>query len=140
MGLHAMAMIRVISRQLRLGCRLEAVELRMNRTRIDLVFRTLSDTKRMHEVKSSRRLLEIHRLQAALYWQADFDEVVLSNGQTDILLSRDYIDSVQAQAKEVRELIVNHPDIAATTYKPNVETCPTCANQSCPFNVSRRQC
>jgi hypothetical protein len=139
MGLHAMAIIRVIARQLRFGCRLEAVELRKNRARIDLVFRTPSDARRIHEVKSSRELREIHRLQAALYWQADVDEVVLSNGQMDIMLSQDYIDSVQVQAKRVQQLIVDHPDIAATTYKPNAETCPTCANQSCPFHANRRQ-
>jgi hypothetical protein len=138
MGLHAVAMVRAIGRQLRRGYILEAVELYVNHSRIDLVFRTLDGKRRIHEVKSSRDLTELSKIQAALYWrEKEFDEVVLSNGQTDIVLPPDYVQSIQARAASTREFIAHYPEAAKIEYHPNSETCRTCANEDCPFYPSR---
>lgn len=131
--LHAYTMTRVITRHLRMGFLLEAIEKRINGCRVDLVFKTPLGTTRVNEVKSARELREVHRIQAALYWQPSFDEIVLSNGREDIILPLEYVRNAQEQAEAARNLLLNRPDEAASTYRPNKDICSTCANVSCPF-------
>ncbi len=75
-GLHAMTTIRVISRHLQLGYRLMEVERGGNGYRIDLLFEAISTgRKRLDEVKSSKKIREVHRIQAALYAAFRFTEI-----------------------------------------------------------------
>jgi hypothetical protein len=133
LGLHAMTALRVIRRHLGLGYHLRDIEKRGNGCRADLVFQDTSGRLRVCEVKSARVLTRLHHIQTALYSNRDYDEVVLSNREADIPLSRDYIDSVLRQAQTTRELLINHAREAASTFRPDEEVCRTCSNQHCPI-------
>jgi len=133
LGLHAMAALRVIRRHLGLGYRLTDIEKRGNGCRADLVFQDASGRLRVCEVKSAKVLTRLHHIQTALYSSRDYDEVVLSNRETDIQLTRDYIESILRQAQTTRELLINHAQEAASTFRPNEYVCRTCANERCSF-------
>jgi hypothetical protein len=128
-------MIRVIKRHLKLGYSLMAVEAALGQgARVDLLFKHPRSQRRIVEVKSAKELSEFHRLQAALYWVPEAGETVLSNGSEDIVLPADYITSVQEKAHMVRKLLLEHPDVAATTFNPAPAVCRICANNRCPFS------
>jgi hypothetical protein len=116
-----------------MGYRLKAIERQVRGFRIDLLFESLSGKVRRCEVKSAKNLSEVHRIQAALYWDPTCDEVVVSNGEGDTMLTDEYVRSVQRQAALTIELLTNHPQVAASTFKPNSAVCRICANSSCPF-------
>lgn len=133
LGMHAMTALRVIRRHLGLGYQLREIEKRGNGCRADLVFQDASGRLRVCEVKSAKVLTRLHHIQTALYSNRDYDEVVLSNRETDIQLTRDYIESVLHQAQTTRELLINHAQEAASTFRPGEDICRTCANQRCSF-------
>lgn len=133
LGLHAMTALRVIRRHLRLGYDLLEIEKRGNGCRADLIFEDASGRRRVCEVKSARVLTKLHHIQAALYSSPDYDEVVLSNRETDIQLTKDYIASVLRQAQITRELLINHAREAASTFRPEEDLCRICVNQRCSF-------
>jgi len=142
-ALHAMAVLKVLRRHLKLGYRLKSIEKRGHGFRIDLSFISPSGRIRVNEVKSAKQLGEVHRIQAALYyWGEGCDEVVLSNGDVDIVLPEDYIYAVQKRAHETLQLLTQHPDIANVSFNPKPEVCRTCANAHCPFlpGNSRHSC
>ena len=130
---HAITTLKVLARHLRLGYRLKSIERCGNGFRIDLTFESPTGRQRLDEVKSARELKEVHRIQAALYWRPGIDEMALSNGQIDVVLPTEYIEYVQAQAKATRDLLSKHPEIAETSFNPNPDVCPICANTRCPF-------
>ena len=108
-GLHDMTTIRVIARHLQLGYRLMKVERGGNGYRIDLLFESISTgRKRLNEVKSSKTIREVHRIQAALYAalppQMNIDEIAVSNREIDEILSSDFIEEVQRRAQSTRQL------------------------------------
>jgi hypothetical protein len=141
-ALHSVSMIRVITRHLRSGYRLMDIERRGKGYVIDLLFEAISSRrKRLNEVKSSKTIREVHRLQAAIYAAlcpcADIDEIAVSNKEKDEILSSDFIESVQQRAKLTREFITNNSGEAAVRYTPHKDICYTCANTSCPFISNR---
>jgi len=133
-GLHAIAVLRVIARHIKQGFLLKSLERRGRGFRIDLEFQKPDGKIRIHEVKSARELTEVHRIQAALYWEnGRCDEVVLSNGTTDVVLASEYIEEVHRQAEATRRLLRDTPEKAAISFTPNPCVCRTCANHRCPF-------
>jgi hypothetical protein len=137
-GLHAIAVLRVIARHIKQGFLLKSVERWGRGFRIDLEFQKPDGRIRIHEVKSARQLTEAHRIQAALYWGGDQNqEVVLSNGSTDLLLPQDYLEKVRQQAEATRAFLRDRPDEAAVTFRPDPCVCRYCGNQRCPFLANR---
>ena len=133
-GLHAMTVVRVIARHLKMGYRLKTVERGGNGYRIDLLFEAIYSGKtRLAEVKASKRIREVHRIQAALYPHASADEIVVSNRETDEVLSSKFIQEIQRRAELTRQSLMDDPAHAATTYTPHLDCCYTCANSSCRF-------
>lgn len=138
--LHAFSMIKVIARHLRSGYRLTGIEQRGRGYIIDLMFEAISTgRKRLNEVKSSKTIREVHRIQAALYAglpiHGNIDEVVVSNKENDEILNPSFIEDVHRRAEATREMLVNHPYEAATRYTPHDDICYTCGNTACPFQV-----
>ena len=131
-ALHAFVILKVVRRHLKLGYKLLALEQRQNGARIDISFETPQGKRRMNEVKSARNLNEAHFNQAALYWSPRWDEVAVSNGEKDVILTEDQIRTIQHQAEITRELLINCPDLAASTFTPNKATCNICVNDRCP--------
>ena len=132
-ALHAIAVLKVVRRHLKLGYRLQALEHRENGSRVDIWFETPQGKMRMNEVKSAKNLNEVHVNQAGLYWTPKWDEAAVSNGDRDLVLTVDQIRKVQQQAKLVRELLINQPDLAASTFTPSNGVCNTCVNHKCPY-------
>jgi len=131
-GLHAIAALKVIARKVRLRHWLRSVERHGNGFRIDLEFEIPSGKNQLYEVKSAKNLKEVHKIQTALYWTQEHDEVVLSNGEEEIPLTTEYIQSIQRRAEETCKLLRNNPELAAATFKPNSEICYICSNLKCP--------
>jgi len=143
-GLHAMTTIRVIARHLQLGYRLMKVERGGNGYRIDLLFEAISTgRKRLNEVKSSKTIREVHRIQAALYAtlpeHMNIDEIAVSNKETDEILSSDFIEEAQRRAQSTRQLLITDPVTAASTYTAHEDCCYVCGNRSCPFLPTQPQ-
>jgi len=133
-GLHAIAVLRVIARHLKQGFQLKSLERRGRGFRLDLEFLASDGRVRVSEVKSARNLNEVHRIQAALYWdEGTHDEVVLSNGTTDIVLAREYVEEVHRRAEITRRFLMQNPDRAAVSFRPSPCMCRICANYHCPF-------
>ena len=132
LGLHALAALKVIARKVRLRHWLKSVERRGNGFRIDLEFEIPNGKNQLYEVKSAKNLKEVHKIQAALYWTEEYDEVILSNGEEDIPLTIEYIQSVQRRAEETCRLLSDNPELAAATFKANSEICYICSNLKCP--------
>jgi len=133
-GLHAIAVLRVIARHIKRGFQLKSIERLGNGFRFDLEFQSPDGRVRRTEVKSARELTEVHKVQAALYWEKGRqDEIVLSNGLTDIVLSTEYIEEVHQRAEVTRHLLTEHPEEAVSLFKPNTCVCHVCANARCPF-------
>ena len=143
-GLHAMTTIRVIARHLQRGYRLMEVERGGGGYRIDLLFEAISTgRKRLNEVKSSKRIREVHRIQAALYAalpvHVNIDEIAVSNKEIDEILTSGFIEEVQRRAQFTRQLLITDPVTAATTYTPHEDCCYVCENKSCPFLPTQPQ-
>jgi hypothetical protein len=133
-GLHAIAAIRVIARHLKVGYRLRCVELCGKGYRIDLLFEADSSGRtRIVEVKSSKRICEVHRIQAALYDHPMADEIVVSNRESDETLSARFIQDTRRRAEITRQLLASDPEHAASKYTPHSDVCRICANSACPF-------
>jgi hypothetical protein len=137
--LHAVAAMRTISRHLRAGFKLDSVEKPDRGCRTDLVFTKPDVGIRLVEIKSSNTIREIHKLQAALYENERFDQIVVSNKHEDIILSPEYVMEVRARAHRVREFLAQHPDKAAITYTPHADICKFCINESCPFLGAKQE-
>jgi len=137
-GLHAMTTIRVIARHLQLGYRLMEVERGGGGYRIDLLFESISTgRRRLNEVKSSKTIREVHRIQAALYAalpvHMNIDEIAVSNREIDEILGSDFIEEVQRRAQSTRQLLIADPVTAASTYTPHEDCCYICGNSACHF-------
>lgn len=133
LGFHAMATVKVISRHLKLGYALRQVEHGGRGYRIDLLFESHLGTSRLVEVKSSKKVRETHRLQAALYnLHRLCGEIVVSNSETDEVLDPVFIQETQRKAEAVKNFLINDPETASKTYMPNDDTCYTCGNSACP--------
>jgi hypothetical protein len=138
LSFHALAVVKVISRHLRMGYNLKAVERGGPGFRIDLLFESPTGTRRLTEVKSAKRLREVHKLQAALYHVQNLsDEISVSNGDSDEILDPDFIYEARRRAETTRNMLMEQPDIAAHTYIPNEDTCYTCSNSRCPFQTPK---
>lgn len=136
LGKHAMAALRVITRYTGMGYVLISVERAGNGWRIDLLFLRIVPSPRIRlvEVKSSRAIRLVHKIQAALYHPVSgADEVAVSNGERDELLSLDFIQQTLVQAETTRQFLTSDPALAARTYTPHPDACYTCGNASCPF-------
>jgi hypothetical protein len=143
-GLHAMATIRVIARHLQLGYRLMEVERGGGGYRIDLLFESISTgRRRLNEVKSSKTIREVHRIQAALYAalavHMNIDEIAVSNKEIDEILSSDFIEEVERRAQFTRQLLITDPVTATSTYTAHEDCCYICENRSCPFLQTQPQ-
>jgi len=106
--------------------------------RIDLMFESISTgRKRLNEVKSSKTIREVHRIQAALYAalpvHMNIDEIAVSNKEIDEILSPDFIEEVQRRARFTCQLLSTDLVTAATTYTPHEDCCYICGSRSCPF-------
>jgi hypothetical protein len=133
---HANAMVRVIARLLKLGYNLRSVERGGNGFRIDLLFETpIGARTRLVEVKGSKQIREVHKIQAALYIHAnvDADEIAVSNREVDEVLSEEFIEDVRKRAKATIVFLKNEPLRASVTYTKHPDACYTCANTDCPF-------
>ena len=134
LGFHAMAIVKVISRHLKLGYALRGVERNGPGYRIDLLFESPSGVTRLAEVKSAKKIREVHRLQAALYHQNDLsNEIVVSNGDIDEVLDPEFICETQRRAQITLKILTDAPELAAQIQLPNGDTCYTCGNTRCPF-------
>jgi hypothetical protein len=137
-GLHAITVLRVIARHLRQGFQLKSIERRGYGFRVDLEFLGADGRLRASEVKSAREFTEVHRIQAALYLQqGSYDEVVLSNGTSDLALPREYVEEIHRRAEVTRQLLRDKPGQAAVMFRPNSCVCSICDNHRCPFLVRR---
>ncbi len=135
-ALHAISMIRVIERHIRAGYRLTDIERRGKGYIIDLLFETVSTgRKRLNEVKSSRTIREVHRIQAGIYAtlpiDTNIDEIAVSNKETDEILNPQFIENVRRQAELTREMLANNSKEAETRYTPHDNVYYTCANPAC---------
>jgi predicted RecB family nuclease len=106
--------------------------------RIDLLFEAISTgRKRLNEVKSSKTIREVHRIQAALYAallvHMNIDEIAVSNKEIDEILTSSFIEEVQRRAQFTRQLLITDPATAASTYTPHEDCCYTCGNSACHF-------
>jgi len=106
--------------------------------RIDLLFELISTgRRRLNEVKSSKTIREVHRIQAALYAalpvHMNIDEIAVSNKEIDEILTSDFIEEVKRRAQFTCQLLINDPVTAATTYTAHEDCCYICGNRSCPF-------
>jgi predicted RecB family nuclease len=101
--------------------------------RVDLVFETPAGGTRIVEVKSSREIREVHKIQAALYGKYLGDEVGVSNRRQDIVLEPGFVYQVNNEAEDVREFLASDPKKASVTYRPHKDVCYTCRNTACPF-------
>jgi len=138
LGFHAMAIVKVISRHLKLGYALKGVEQSGPGYRIDLLFESPSGIRRLAEVKSAKKIREIHRLQAALYHHHNLsNEIVVSNGDTDEVLDPEFIFETRRRAEITRKVLTDTPEMAAQIYVPNGDTCYACGNSRCPFQSPR---
>jgi len=115
-------MIRVIVQHLRRGFNLIGAEIAGKGFKIDLLFRVLPSGKtRLVEVKSARQIKEVHKIQGALYRQySDADEIVVSNRETDEILSADFVRDVLTRAKDLYAMDATR---AATTFTPHADCC-----------------
>jgi hypothetical protein len=140
-GMHALVVVKVIARHLRMGYRLKSVEQIGNGYRTDLIFEErLTQKTRLSEVKSSRQIREVHKIQAALYDEhVKTDEIVVSSSESDDILEPDFIQEVQRQAERTRQLLVYYPELAAKRYTPHEDCCYVCSNESCPFLSTQPQ-
>jgi len=113
---------------------LKSLERRGKGFTVDLEFQRPDGKVRVNEVKSARELTEVHRIQAALYWQnGGYDEVVLSNGAIDVALSHEYIEKVHRQAEATIHFLGDNPDEASISFRPNSCICHICAKMTCPY-------
>lgn len=133
LGFHATTAVSVIARHIKKGYTLKDIEKRFRGLRIDLVFETPTGRTRIVEVKSSREIREVHKIQAALYGKHFGDEVVVSNRNQDVILDPGFIYATNNEAYEVREFLATDPKKAAVTYRPHKDACYTCGNTACPF-------
>lgn len=133
-GMHASAALRVIARHLKMGFKLGAIEKGGAGFRIDLIFEKSDAGRRLVEVKSSKKIREVHKIQAALYPRDKFDELVVSNRHEDLILDPEFIYNAKWRGEKTRELLAKDPKKAAVSYVPHEDVCYTCANESCPFN------
>lgn len=122
-----------------MGYKLDSIEKRGAGYRIDLVFVKPNVGTRIVEVKSANKLREVHKLQAALYPNNRYNEIVVSNRHQDIILDHQFIYEASARAQQTRELLSKNPQKAAVTYMPHEDVCYTCANESCPFNGMNKE-
>ena len=137
MGIHALTVLKVITRHLAAGYMLERIEAKINNGRVDLIFgNTLVGRKRRVEVKSSKEIRLYAKYQASLYWNGK-DEVVISNSTADIVLSPEFMENAIELAEETQALIAEHPEEAAKTFRPHEEVCRICST-CCPFLPSRK--
>ncbi len=132
LGLHAMAVVSVIRRHIVKGFQLKSIERTSNGSRVDIIFENSGKT-RLVEVKSAKYIREVHRLQAALYWRPNIDEIVVSNRETDQVLTTSFLMETADRAEATLRLLEFDPQTAATTYKPNPDCCYICDNTGCPF-------
>jgi len=134
-ALHSMTMVKVIARHIKLGYRLIEIERRGSGYIIDLLFEAiLSARKRLVEVKSSNKMREVYKIQAALYAQKiAADEVAVSNREIDEVLTSEFVQEIQRRAELTHRFLTNDPVRAAATFTPHLDICYTCANPSCPF-------
>lgn len=97
-------------------------------------FRLLPSGKiRLVEVKSSKQVREVYKIQAALYHSSSTaDEIAVSNREMDELLTPDYIQRKLKQAELTQQLLARDPSGAAKTYTPHPDACYTCGNTTCP--------
>jgi hypothetical protein len=130
---HAMAVVKVIARHLKMRFRLRSVERGGGGYRIDLLFEASSGRTRLVEVKSSKSIREVHRLQAALYPHIHADEVTVSNANVDEILGAEFIQEARSRAEVTRQFLTNNPELAAINYTPHRDCCYTCGNSRCPF-------
>lgn len=129
-----MSLLKVIARHLKMEYTLERLERGAKGYRIDLLFRDPTGRIRLDEVKSSKKIREVHKIQAALYAMPDVDEIAVSNSQEDQVLTAQFIQGVQERAQHTIALLSHDPRSAATTYTPHEDVCYICANIACPFN------
>jgi len=133
MGIHALTVLKVISRHLTQDYKLERIEAKVYNGRIDLIFSRKGDDekKRRVEVKSARQIHLYAKYQASLYWNGK-DELVVSNSAADIVLSHEFIEDAIRLAEETDAFIAEHPEEAARTYRPHEGICRICGNHGCP--------
>lgn len=132
MGIHALTVLKVITRHLAAGYILESIEAKANNGRVDLIFKnTIVGRKRRVEVKSAKEIRLYAKYQASLYWNGK-DEQVISNSTADIILSREFMENAVELAKETQALITEHSEEAGKTFRPHEEVCRICST-CCPF-------
>ena len=106
-----------------------------NGCRIDLLLlNLLTLIVRLVEVKSSKLIREVFKIQAALCFPySGADEVAVSNGETEELLTPDFVEQTLAKKNVVEELLANDPVKAARTYTRHPDACYTCDNATCAY-------
>jgi len=139
LGFHARAALNVIKSYLKKGWILVAVEHSGNGFRIDLLFRhPTSGIVRLVEVKTAKRIREVFKIQAALYFSlSGADEAVVSNGVIEEVLTPAFIERTLAQAKNTLQVLTSNPLVAARTFTPHEDACYTCAAKTCSFLQGR---
>jgi hypothetical protein len=136
MGIHALTVLKVITRHLAAGYILERIEAKVNNGRVDLIFgNTIVGRKRRVEVKSAKEIRLYAKYQASLYWNGK-DELVISNSTADIILSSEFMENAIELAEETQAFIAERPEEAAKTFRPHEEVCRICST-CCPFLPSR---
>lgn len=129
-----MAAVATIRRHLNKGFALRGVERAGRGFRVDLLFESPLGKIRLSEVKSARIIRPIHKIQGALYWRPNngINEIAISNRETDLILTSEYILDIAEKAQNISELLRSDPEAALTTYTPNSE-CRYCSNSACPW-------
>jgi hypothetical protein len=106
-----------------------------NGCRIDLLLLNLvTGIVRLVEVKSSKVIRDVFKIQAALCFpHSGADEAAVSNGDKEELLTRSFIGETLAKKKIVEGMLAKHPRRAARTFTRHQDACYTCANMDCPY-------
>jgi len=133
--MHALTVIKVLSRHLAMGYCLKSLERGGARLRLDLLLEDSAGRTRLIEVKSSKKIRETHRLQASLYRMArpDVKEIVVSNGYIDEVLGEEYVSQAIEKAQFTIKLLESDPASAASMFSPHEDTCYICGNKGCPY-------
>lgn len=134
-GIHALTMMRILSKYIASGYRLVSLERGGAGFRLDIVLQNSQGKTRLIEAKCSKKIRESHRLQAAIYAMArpDLNEIVVSNGDDEEKLEPEYLAETIRRARATIELLKTDPLSAASSYTPHPDTCYICGNRACPY-------
>jgi hypothetical protein len=131
---HSDEIVRVIKQLIETSYEILGVEVTANRGRVDLLVRSPEGRQIAVEVKSHRgNIREVDKIQAALYWTPQFNEIAVANRRTVLFLTADFVQEVRAAGDIAQEALNSQPEMTAVSFTPHQDVCRTCSNDRCPY-------